>query len=116
METFFGFLAICAGNSPGTGEFPSQRPVTPSLDVFFDLRLNLKNGWVNYREAGDLRRHRAHHGVIAMSKSWVRRAIMFAVYSKRYLAHTWSSSTTTATDPDFKVCDTSYSFSRNNEI
>ena len=28
------------GNSPVTGEFPSQRPVTLSFDVFFDLRLN----------------------------------------------------------------------------
>ena len=28
------------GNSPVTGEFPTQRPVTRSFDVFFDLRLN----------------------------------------------------------------------------
>ena len=28
------------GNSPVTGEFPSQRPVTRSFDVFFDLHLN----------------------------------------------------------------------------
>ena len=28
-------LAICAGNSPVTGEFPAQRPVTRSFDVFF---------------------------------------------------------------------------------
>ena len=28
------------GNSPVTGEFPAQRPVTRSFDVFFDLRLN----------------------------------------------------------------------------
>ena len=40
MEKFSAFLAICAGNSPVTGEFPAQRPVTLSLDVFFDLRLN----------------------------------------------------------------------------
>ena len=33
-------LAICVGNSPVTGEFPTQRPVTRSFDVFFDLRLN----------------------------------------------------------------------------
>ena len=39
METFSALLAICAGNSPVTGGFPSQRPVTQSLDVFFDLRL-----------------------------------------------------------------------------
>ena len=31
---------FCAGNSPVTGEFPSQRPVTRSFGVFFDLRLN----------------------------------------------------------------------------
>ena len=33
-------LALCAGNSSVTGEFPSQRPVTRSFDVFFDLRLH----------------------------------------------------------------------------
>ena len=40
METFSALLALCAGNSPLTGEFPSQRPVTRSFYVFFDLRLN----------------------------------------------------------------------------
>ena len=40
METFSALLAICAGNSPVTVEFPAQRPVTRSFDVFFDLRLN----------------------------------------------------------------------------
>ena len=40
METFSASLAFCAGNSPVTGEFPVQRPVTQSFDVFFDLRLN----------------------------------------------------------------------------
>ena len=32
-----------------------------------------KNGWVNNREAGDLRRHRAHYDVIVMhlSEDWV---------------------------------------------
>ena len=40
METFSALLAICAGNSPVTGEFPTQRPVTWSFDIFFDLRLN----------------------------------------------------------------------------
>ena len=39
METFSALLTICAGNSPVTGEFPAQRPVTRSFDVFFDLRL-----------------------------------------------------------------------------
>ena len=40
METFSALLAFCAGNSPVTGEFPSQRPITRSFHVFFDLRLN----------------------------------------------------------------------------
>ena len=40
METNSALLAICAGNSPVPGEFPAQRPVTRSFDVFFDLRLN----------------------------------------------------------------------------
>ena len=40
METFSALLAICAGNSLVNGEFPAQRPVTRSFDVFFDLRLN----------------------------------------------------------------------------
>ena len=60
METFSMLLAICAGNSPVTGEFPTQRPVTRSFDVFFDLRL--KN-----LEASDLRRHCVHYDVIVMS-------------------------------------------------
>ena len=38
MKTFSPLLAICAGNSPVPGEFPAQRPVTRSFDVFFDLR------------------------------------------------------------------------------
>ena len=40
METFSALLAFCAGNSPVPGEFPTQRPVTRSFIVFFDLRLN----------------------------------------------------------------------------
>ena len=35
METFSALLAICAENSPVPGEFPTQRPVTRSFDVFF---------------------------------------------------------------------------------
>ena len=40
METFSALLAICAGNSPVPGEFPTQRPVTRNFDVFFDLHMN----------------------------------------------------------------------------
>ena len=40
METFSALLTFCAGNSPVTGEFPAQRPVTQSFDVFVDLCQN----------------------------------------------------------------------------
>ena len=40
METFSALLALCAGNSPVTDEFPSQKPVARSFGIFFDLRLN----------------------------------------------------------------------------
>ena len=36
----FCVMALCVANSPVTGEFPWQRPVTRSFDLFFDLRLN----------------------------------------------------------------------------
>ena len=48
METISALLGFCAGNSLVTGEFPSQRPVTWSFDVFFDLHLNkrfTKQSW-----------------------------------------------------------------------
>ena len=45
METFSALLAFCEGNRPVTGGFPSQRPVTRSFDVFFDLRLNMRFGY-----------------------------------------------------------------------
>ena len=47
MKIFSALLAICAGNSPATGEFPSQRPVTRRLDIFFD---NCLNTWVSKRK------------------------------------------------------------------
>ena len=40
METLSALLVLCAGNSPTTGEFLTQKPVTRSFHVFFHLRLN----------------------------------------------------------------------------
>ena len=40
MEAFSVLLALSEGNTPVTGGFPSQRPVTRSFDVFFDLSRN----------------------------------------------------------------------------
>ena len=61
METFSVLLAICVGNSPVTGELPSQRPATRTFDVY--LICSWVNSWVNNDETGDLRRHRAHYDV-----------------------------------------------------
>ena len=63
METFSALLAICAGNSPASGEFPDQRPVTRSFDVFFDLHLNEQlskhwRGWWFETPSWSLWRHR----------------------------------------------------------
>ena len=40
VEIFSALLALCEGKLLVTGEFPSQRPMTKSFDVFFYLRLN----------------------------------------------------------------------------
>ena len=47
METFSALLAICAGNSPVPGEFPTQRPVTWSSGG----RLNKKDGLTRYGDS-----------------------------------------------------------------
>ena len=64
METFSALLALCVGNSLVAGEFPAQRPVTRSFDVFFGY------AWINYsvnkRDAGDLKHHHAHYDVSVM--------------------------------------------------
>ena len=49
MATFSALLAICAGNSPVTGEFPAQRPLTQSFVVFFELRLNKRLSTQSWR-------------------------------------------------------------------
>ena len=68
METISTLLALCAGNSPVSGEFPSQRPVTRSFDVFFDLCPNKRLGkqlwgWWLETPSGSLWRHCNENGV-----------------------------------------------------
>ena len=55
---------LCGEFTGHRESFPSQRPVTRSFDIFFDLRLN--KDWVNNRDAGDLRHNRAHYDVTEM--------------------------------------------------
>ena len=42
MEPFTVLLALCEGNPSVTGDFPSQRPVMWSCDVFFDPHVNIE--------------------------------------------------------------------------
>ena len=51
---------------PVSGEFPAQRPVTWSFEVF--LIYVWIHGWVNNRDAGDFRRYPAHYDVTVMMK------------------------------------------------
>ena len=61
METFSALLAICAGNSPVTGDKGQLRGALMSSWTCAWI-----NSWVNIGEAGDLRRHRTHYDVIVM--------------------------------------------------
>ena len=60
IKAFSALLAICAGNSPHTGQWRGAS--------IFSLVCVWINGWVNNREAGDLRRYRAQFDVSVM---WV---------------------------------------------
>ena len=64
METFSALLAICAENSPAPVNSPHKGQCRGAL--MFSLICVWINGWVNNREAGDLRRHRGHYDVIVM--------------------------------------------------
>ena len=62
METFSALLALCLGNSPVSGQFPAQKPVTRISDVFFDLCPNKRLskqpwGWWFETQSCSLWRH-----------------------------------------------------------
>ena len=67
METFSALLAICAGNSPVHGESPHKGQLRGAL--MFSLICVWINDWINNREAGDLRHHRAHCDDIVMFRT-----------------------------------------------
>ena len=78
METFSALLAICAGNSPGTGH----------AELCCFLWSAWINGWVKNREACDLRRHHAHYDVTVMFR---HKDITVSAYLCGKLASTISS-------------------------
>ena len=82
METFSALLAICAGNSPASGEFPAQRPVTRCFDVFFDLCLNKRlrkqsRGWWFETLSRPLWRHRSVFFSVGSDLDDTQRAFFF---------------------------------------
>ena len=64
MEKFSALLALCVGihrspvNSPHKGQWRGA--------LMFSLNCTWTNGWVNTRDAGDLRRHRVNYDVTVM--------------------------------------------------
>ena len=64
MEAFSALLALCAGNSPVPVNSPHKDQWRGAL--IFSLICVWINGWVNNREAGDLRCYRGHYDVIVM--------------------------------------------------
>ena len=80
-----------------TVEFPSQRPVV------FSLICAWINGWANDREAGDLRRHRAHYDVIVMNE---KVGIMITLRFQLMLATAYSA----ANDDKVVIKTTPYAF------
>ena len=64
IETFSALLTLCTGNSTVTGEFPSQRPMMWSFNIFFDMCLNKQ--FNKHWDACDLRRHHAHYVITVM--------------------------------------------------
>ena len=62
MKTFSALLGLCAGNSPVN----STHKGAWRGALMVCLTCAWLNGWINSREAGDSRRHRAHYGVTVM--------------------------------------------------
>ena len=95
MESFSALLVLCARNSPVTGEFPSQRPVTRSLNVFFDLRLNKrlsKQSWGWWFETPSLSLWRHRNALTRSSPPCTQgkpAPIGASVWTKHHPGFTW---------------------------
>ena len=60
----FRVIGSLWGEQPVTSGFPSQRPVMRTFDI--SLICTWTNGWANYKDAGELRRHCAYHDITVM--------------------------------------------------
>ena len=97
METFSTLLAIWTGNHRSPVNSPHKGQWRGAL--MFSLICVWINGWVNNREAGNLRRYRAHYDVIVMTAvpvttmlltPWILDKI-HAIWKKRLCHHVITS-------------------------
>ena len=73
MTSSNGNIFRVTGHLCGPGEFRTQKPVTRSFDVFFDVRLNkrLSKQWWGWRFETLSRPLRRHRNVIVMWIEWI---------------------------------------------
>ena len=85
--------SLC-GEFTGPGEFPAQRPVTRSFDVFFDLRLNKplsKQPWGRWFETPSWSLWRQCNGILMFELVQLFRTedIVLTVYTMRLSISPW---------------------------
>ena len=92
METFSALLALCAGNSPVPVNSPHKGQWRGAL--IFSLIFVWIDGWVNSREAGDLRRHRGHYDV-SVRDSWrwndIHHVHILGLWCQKQVSRIWIS-------------------------
>ena len=111
MEALSALLALCVGNSPVTGEFPSQRPVTRTFGLSFDLRLTKGLGkqsrrrwfempsrslWRHYNDSIDISTLAAlissfifHNFTMLLDYIFDEILLVWTNLLKLYLCHSW---------------------------
>ena len=96
----FRVNGLLCGEFTGPGEFPTQRPVTRSFDVFFDLRLNKrlsKQPWGWWFETPSLSLWRHYNGCTQNRLSchqlthWRRNRMIFILQTTYSNAQYWMS-------------------------
>ena len=91
METFSALLACCEGKHRSPVDSPHKGQWRGAL--MFSLLCTWTNGWVNSRDAGDLRRHRAHDDftvmipVLFQCRAMIRNTKMFPHFPIRQSTH-----------------------------
>ena len=99
METFSALLALCSGNSSVTGEFPTQRPVTRSFDILFDLHLHKrmsKQSWGWWFETPSCPLWRHGNVNLRTSQEWIAKTFHKCEKRHPFKFYAWNTCTPTA--------------------